>query len=127
MRLRAPLTSVMLGSLACVERPAEHDSPPSNQAERRAPADSLVATTSGGTEIWYTLARSDSGPRGLCTDRALEIRRAGQRTPVPLLYTGTPPTLLDDTTMRARLSDKCTPGDSYLVDLRTGRPVRERR
>jgi hypothetical protein len=33
---------------------------------------------------------------------------------------------VNDTTMRARLSDHCAPGDAYLVNLRTGRPVRER-
>jgi hypothetical protein len=45
---------------------------------------------------------------------------------VPLLYTGTSPEILNDTTLRARLSNGCRPGDAYLVDLRTGRPVRER-
>jgi hypothetical protein len=34
--------------------------------------------------------------------------------------------LINDTTMRARLSNACLPGDAYLVDLRSGRPVRER-
>ena len=34
--------------------------------------------------------------------------------------------MVNDTTLRARLSDRCGPGDAYLVDLRTGRPVRER-
>ena len=45
---------------------------------------------------------------------------------MPLLYTGTAPEIVNDTTMRARLSDACVPGDTYLVNLRTGRPVRER-
>ena len=49
-----------------------------------------------------------------------------RRVPVPLLYTGTAPEIVNDTTMRARLSDGCAPGDAYLVNLRTGRPVRER-
>jgi len=35
--------------------------------------------------------------------------------------------VVDDTTLRASLSNRCRPGDSYLVDLRTGRPVREKR
>jgi hypothetical protein len=88
-------------------------------------AASLVATAPGGAEIWFTLARADSGAGGRCTDRAIEIRRDGRRTPVPLLYTGTPPEIVNDTMLRARLSDHCVPGDTYLVDLRTGRPVRE--
>ncbi len=43
-----------------------------------------------------------------------------------MLYTGSPPEIVNDTTLRARLSDKCVPGDTYLVNLRTGQPVRER-
>ena len=92
-----------------------------------APADSLVATAPGGVEIWFTLAREGKGADGAtCIDRTLEIRRGDTRIPVPLLYTGQAPEIVNDTTMRARLSDGCAPGDSYLVDLRSGRPVRER-
>ncbi len=94
-------------------------------APSAAPADSLVATAPGGAQIWLTLARTDSGAGGRCTARAVEIRRDGKRIPVPLLYTTTAPELIGDTAMRARLSQGCRPGDSYLVDLRTGRPVRE--
>ena len=103
-------------------RPAEAARP-----QPAAPADSLVATAPGGVEVWFTLAREGTGPDGTtCTDRTLEIRRGERRIPVPLLYTGTAPEILNDTTMRARLSDRCAPGDAYLVDLRSGRPVRER-
>ena len=103
-------------------RPAEAAS-----SQPAAPADSLVATAPGGVEVWFTLAREVKGADGTtCTDRALEIRRGGTRVPVPLLYTGTAPEIVNDTTMRARLSDHCAPGDAYLVDLRSGRPVRER-
>ena len=103
--------------------------PPAESAETAqpaAPADSLVATAPG-VEIWFTLAREGKGADGsTCTDRALEIRRGDRRVPVPLLYTGSAPKIVNDTTMRARLSDGCAPGDAYLVDLRSGRPVRER-
>lgn len=104
--------------------------PPAESAETiqaAAPADSLVATAPGGVEIWFTLAREGKAADGTtCTDRTLEIRHGDRRLPVPLLYTGTAPEIVNDTTMRARLSDRCAPGDAYLVDLRTGRPVRER-
>lgn len=91
------------------------------------PADSLVATAPGGVEIWFTLAREGAASDGsTCVDRTIEIRRGGARIPVPLLYTGTSPELVNDSTLRARLSDRCLPGDAYLVNLRTGRPVRER-
>ena len=97
------------------------------KAEPSEPAESLVATAPGGVEIWFTLAREGKAADGAtCTDRAIEIRRDGSRVQVPLLYTGTAPEIVNDTTMRARLSDNCAPGDTYLVDLRTGRPVRER-
>ena len=105
-------------------RPAE--SGPAS-AQPAAPADSLVATTPGGAEIWFTLAREGTGPDGTtCTDRTLEIRRGERRIPVPLLYTGSPPELVNDSTIRARLSRDCVPADSYLVNLGTGRPTPER-
>jgi hypothetical protein len=92
------------------------------------PADSLVATAPGGVEVWFTLTRSSTAADGTpCIDRALEIRRGASRIPVPLLYTGKAPHLVNDSTIRATLSDKCRPGDAYLVDLRTGHPIRERR
>jgi hypothetical protein len=91
------------------------------------PADSLVATAPAGEEIWFTLSReSEAADGSRCTDRTIEIRRGGTRVPVPLLYTGAPPEVVNDTTIRARLYNQCVPGDAYLVDLRTGRPVRER-
>jgi len=123
---RAILGAAVLGGLACSERPAAE---PAGQRSIPAPpaADSLVATAAGGTQIWFTLARPDSGDGRRCVDRGIEIRRGATRLPVPLLYTSTAPEVLNDTTMRARLSSHCRPGDAYLVDLRTGRPVRERK
>jgi hypothetical protein len=103
------------------------DRPPSAEAHDIALADSLVLTAPGGVEVWFTMARTGKAANGkTCIDRTLEIRRGGTRVPVPLLYTGTAPELIDDTTMRARLSNACTPGDAYRVDLRSGRPARER-
>jgi hypothetical protein len=91
------------------------------------PHDSLVATAPGGVQVWFTLAREGQGEDGShCIDRTLEIRRGESRVPVPLLYTATAPEVVNDSTIRARLSFRCRPGDAYLVDLRTGRPTRER-
>jgi hypothetical protein len=116
---------LLTAALACGR---QDDAPPPEESAAPAPSDSLVATAPGGVEVWFTLARNGTAPDGAsCTDRALEIRRGGARIPVPLLYTGTAPRLVNDSTIRARLSDRCRPGDSYLVDLRTGRPVRELR
>ncbi len=96
-------------------------------AQAPALGDSLVATAPGGVEIWFTLSREGKAADGTpCTDRTMEIRRGDTRVPVPLLYTGAAPELVNDSTIRARLSNLCAPGDAYLVDLRSGRPVRER-
>jgi hypothetical protein len=117
--------AAVLGGLACGTAPAP---PPTHDATATpSPADSLVATGPGGAEIWFTLARTDSGEAGRCIARAVEIRRGGTRTPVPLLYTMWAPEIVNDTMFRARLADHCRPGDAYLVDFRTGRPVREHR
>ena len=91
------------------------------------PNDSLVLTNATGVEIWYTLARPTTRSDGSrCVERGLEIRHQGRQLKVPLLYTGTPPVLLNDSTMRAILWNRCQPGDPYLVNLRSGQPVRER-
>jgi hypothetical protein len=125
MLARGASSLLLTTGLAC-GRPA--DAPARQESAAPGPRDSLVATAPGGVEVWFTLARTATAPDGAgCVDRALEIRRDGTRIPVPLLYTGTAPRLVNDSTMRARLSDRCRPGDAYLVDLRTGRPVRERR
>jgi hypothetical protein len=90
--------------------------------------DSLVTSTPRGVEVWFTLTRKAEGSDGKqCIERGLEIRQRGTRIPVPLLYTGEPPIMLNDSTMQAILWNHCQRVDFYLVDLRTGRPVRERR
>lgn len=89
--------------------------------------DSLVAANSAGVQIWLTLLRMAKRADGSeCVERGLEIRRGNARLKVPLLYTGTTPVFLNDSTMRATLWTHCRPGGPYLVDLRSGQPVRER-
>jgi hypothetical protein len=129
MNLRSAVAcGVLAATIACNTRGAE--TPEQGAAEvvqTPVPADSLVATAPGGVEVWFTLSREGKAADGTrCTDRTIEIRRGGTRVPVPLLYTGTAPELVNDSTIRARLSKQCVPGDAYLVDLRTGRPVRDR-
>jgi hypothetical protein len=85
-----------------------------------------VASTPTGIQLWFTLARADSGPSGDCVARAVEIRQGATRRAVPLLYTTTAPEIIDDTTARAWLDDHCRRGDRYRIDLRNGRPVPER-
>ena len=108
--------------------PAGDRSPRSATESTAGPADSLVLTTPGGAQVWFTLARSATGVGGqACVERGLEIRGRGRKVPVPLLYTGVPPVLLNDSTMRAVLWTHCQPGDVYLVNLRNGQPVRDDR
>jgi hypothetical protein len=105
------------------QKPAAADS-----VTKDPPTDSLVLTSAAGAEIWFTLARPATGADGRqCVERGLEIRQGGKRVQVPLLYTGASPVLLNDSTMRATLWTHCQPGDAYLVNLRSGQPVRERR
>jgi hypothetical protein len=112
----------VVGACRAEERPR-----PPNDAAIPSERDSLVATSEDGLEVWFTLTRVGHAPDGTsCVERGLEIRRVGTRIQVPLLYTGAAPVLLDQSTLRAELWNHCRPVGSYLVDLRSGRPVRER-
>jgi hypothetical protein len=129
MSLRSGMACILLAlTIACNEqgnKAAQEEAVA--EAGKAVPTDSLVATAPGGVEIWFTLSREATAADGSrCIDRTMEIRRGTTRIPVPLLYTGSAPELVNDSTIRARLSNQCVPGDSYLVNLRTGRPVRER-
>jgi len=89
--------------------------------------DSLVLTAPGGVAVWFTGARvgvDSSGNR--CLERGLTIVRDTSRILVPLLMTGVTPTLVNDTTIRARIWLHCRPGNTYDVNLRTGHPTRIR-
>ena len=111
--------------LLCACRPRQRPAANGETGDASKPTDSLVISNDG-VEVWFTLARVAQGPNGReCVERGLEIRRGETRVQVPLLYTGTPPVLLDDTTMRALLWNHCRPVDAYRVDLRSGRPLRE--
>jgi hypothetical protein len=91
------------------------------------PPDSLVLTAPGGVEVWFTDSRTARDSSGHpCTERVMQIRRDGKRIAVPLLYTGAPPRLVNDSTVEAAIWLHCRPGNIYQVNLRTGQPVRVR-
>jgi uncharacterized lipoprotein NlpE involved in copper resistance len=114
--------------LACACQAGERPGATADSATIAKPADSLVVRNGAGVEIWFTLARKAQSAEGTpCVERALEIRRGDTRIKVPLLYTGAPPVLLNDSTLRAQLWNHCQPGGAYLVDLRSGQPVRDHR
>ena len=114
------LLVALVAACGAEERPRSQDTATSSVP------DSLVATGKDGLQVWFTLTRVGLAPDGTsCVERGLEIRRGDTRIPVPLLYTGAAPVLLDQSTMRAELWNHCRPVGTYLVDLRSGRPVRE--
>jgi hypothetical protein len=125
LRQRSCFALVLLVALVGACR-AEERPPPRDDAAAPSVRDSLVASSDDGLEVWFTLTRVGRAPDGTsCVERGLEIRHRGTRIQVPLLYTGAPPVLLDQSTMRAELWNHCRPVGTYLVDLRSGRPVRE--
>ncbi len=104
----------------------ERAQPKTSEGEAAEPQESLATSSPAGVEIWFTLSRPARSTEGqACVERGLEIRRDGRRLPIPLLYTGEAPTVVNDSTIRAVLWTNCRPVTPYRVDLRTGRPVRE--
>lgn len=100
----------------------EQASPPAAPA---APADSLVLETPAAS-VWHTLSRTGISASGdTCLERTIEIRGADSAPPirVPLLYTRDVPTIIDDSTLEARVYRDCIPGTRYRIDMRTGQPT----
>ena len=60
-----------------------------HRRHRRPTRSSLRAP--GGAEIWFTLARADSGDGGRCVDRAIEIRHGGAHAGAAPLHRRRPP------------------------------------
>jgi hypothetical protein len=88
------------------------------------PPDSLALAIPDGTTIWFAEGRRAADSAGTtCIERTLEIRRDSVRVKVPLFYTRTAPTVLDDTSLRAELYTDCRPVGIYRVNLRTGAPT----
>ena len=117
----------LLSGAAC----SAGEEPPADKAEPPVPlveagldlTDSLALAAPGDVEVWFTDARAAKDSVGAtCIERVMEIRRGGDTLPVPLLYTGAIPRLVNDSTMRARIWLNCIPGNTYDVDLRTGFP-----
>ncbi|HET7601362.1 MAG TPA: hypothetical protein VFK09_13780 [Gemmatimonadales bacterium] len=116
-------------ALAIATGCARGDRPPPRNAAAEAPTppsdDSLLLGMPHGIEIWATLRRQvEDSTGGRCVERALEIRDGHRRTRGPLLYPRDPPIRVNDSTIRARLWTHCRPGDAYLVNLKSGQPVR---
>lgn len=119
---------VLAGAMAlaaCGESSKPKVEAPAAMAQEAPARDSLILTTKAGAELWFVAERPANDSAGApCTERAMEIRWAGKVTPIPLLYTGATPRLVNDTTIEAAIWLHCRPGNVYRVDLHTGRPVR---
>src|SRR5512147_140138 len=117
-----PLTLVLVLLTACSAKP---EPARDSVVTTPRPADTLVLSTRRGVEVWFTDSRTakDSTGQG-CVERVMQIRREGKRIAVPLLYTGSTPRLINDSTIEAPIWLNCRPGNVYQVDLTTGRPVR---
>ena len=117
----------LVGLVGC-ERSAPSpaaEAAPAAPAEAPAPAAEQILKA-GGVEVWFGAAREGRDSAGVaCVERTLEIRSAAGRRVVPVLYTRDTPTVVNDSTVRARLFTNCVAGPTYQVDLRTGLPVRK--
>ena len=93
-------------------------------AARPVPPDSLALSLGECTGIWFTIAREATAEDGSsCLERGLEIRDSSGTRLVPLLYTGEPPIVVDDSTVQVHLFRDCRPDALYRVNLRTGQPT----
>ena len=103
------------GCWAASAAPSARRLPRRRQAEQRdaaaVPADSLVATAPGGAEVWFTLARAGQRRRraAASTERSRSAA-AARAIPVPLLYTGDAPEIVNDTTLAGPALERLPPG-----------------
>ena len=87
--------------------------------------DSLVLLLPGGATVWLGGGRRAKDSTGTpCVERSVQIWRDSVRRVVPLLFTGSLPTMLDDSTIRAELYRDCRPSAVYKVGVRDGLPHR---
>jgi hypothetical protein len=118
------LSAVLLIGCGAPPRPEEVPSQATVPDAVPAPEDSLAFRTTRGAEVWFVGGRTAQDTAGReCLERSLEIRDSAGRRGVPLLYTLEPPAALDDTSIQARIFNRCAPGDRYRISLRTGRPT----
>ena len=113
---------ILLLAIPACGRKEEADTAPAAPAAVDA---ELALQVSDSVAVWFTSGRADTSADGrVCRERVMEIRGRDRAIPVPLLYTGEPPTLTTDSTLQVRLWRHCVPADLYRVNLKTGQPTR---
>ena len=119
---RTPLLAVLVAACTSAPPPAQKAAVP---LEPPRPAESLALPVTADVSVWFAAGRDDKDDSGsACRERVLVIHRDTSRIAVPLLYTGTVPTLINDSTIEAELWLHCKAMDRYRVNLTTGQPVR---
>lgn len=131
MRKTAPLLALLACLAGCGS--GRETPPPADAATDSTPAvdpfpdlpDSLALTAPDGTRVLFSGARVGTDSLGgNCVERGLVLERDGTRKIVPLLMTGAAPTVVNDSTIQARIWLNCRPGNTYQVNLRTATPTR---
>lgn len=120
--MRSRLALLCLAVVACGRevKPPAQSAPPTV-----AVAGELALRVSDSVALWFTSARVDTSAEGKeCRERVMEIRVDDHAVPVPLLYTGEVPSLVNDSTAHVHIWRHCVPADLYRVNLRTGQPTR---
>jgi len=114
--------AMILAACGARGEPAPSAAPEVAQAPP-AVADSLVLTLAGGATVWLAEGRRAADSAGApCFERSVEIRRDTVRIKVPLLFTASLPTRVDDSTFRAELFRDCRPESAYLINIKDGMP-----
>jgi hypothetical protein len=121
------MTRIVMAAMLLAACAREKPPAPAGTSEPAAPADTMVLSAPGGRTIWLTAGRTATDSSGAsCRERGIEIRSSDDTVRVPLLYTGDIPTVVNDSTIEARLWLHCVAGDPHRVNLRTGQPVRHK-
>lgn len=123
------LSLLLVGLMACggSERHADAEPAEEEGMVSSGSSDSLALRTPGDQEIWFVGSRPAADSAGtVCVERTMQIREGDRKINIPLLYTGSAPRLVNDSTIEAAIWLHCRPGNLYQVNLRTGQPVRVR-
>ncbi|HEU5218047.1 MAG TPA: hypothetical protein VFU23_05275 [Gemmatimonadales bacterium] len=124
LRRSGAMIALVLAACGARGEPAPGSLPEADQGPPQM-ADTLVLSLPGGAAVWLAEGRRARDSAGTpCVERSVEIRRDSVKLKVPLLFTGSIPTMLDDTTIRAELFSNCRPSGVYKVGVRDGLPHR---
>lgn len=118
----ASASLILLAACGARGEPPPGELPGAEQAPPAVP-DSMVLTMAGGATVWLAEGRRAVDSAGTpCFERSVEVRRDSVRLKVPLLFTASLPTRVDDSIFRAELFRDCRPESAYKISIRDGMP-----